>query len=570
MMERRYAYVAPQKEQDDNTILVGPWLGITAYVGTEPYLIVGYDGSEYELENQNGAIKTAHFVTSDEKNDWNYSIAIARLALRDTTLDFDGEHWTLLREGAEVPESVLNSITWKWHLEPWQRDKYRTQWALKDAPTVESPNLDKGKSETVTLEYKPEMGYMTRKETRVPLMYLPQSKTVLLGVPNTYHQDMFPHAAEWAKEKAVEFEPIFADVIVESENEQARMVYFHTEAPLDAYAQARENFHLPVYVQGMEQPVAKTQRESVTPFNPNPGDLNYDAPWDYDQHLQEVGLGEGECPMCGSANLNQLGNLGGKKWLRCNNCGIDFSPPGQGVDQSYNDALASYQAEIIAQRIAEQKGVSDREDTRDPLKCSECDSHSIEIMNVDKDGEAICRCRACGHEFDHENFPKESAVDYLLAKCEPTCSCDGECECEDDCPCKKRRHASFADNAGNPLEEGRWYTLHGKKYRVPDVVRVVTITPESVVATFEGDADNVFPLKVSVDDVEKEGYTFEPFTPDSPIAIEGMWKEARSHLTKSEQQELINEEGEARNKHKLNLEGTHYTTNPHIESYFLW
>lgn len=236
-------------------------------------------------------------------------------------------------------------------------------------------------------------------------------------------------------------------------------------------------------------------------------------------------------------------------------------------------------------------GPSDRLDNVKPLKCPNCGSHTVEMLNTEGDQ---FHCLACGKKFKHEviknpSAPKEKkgktagippaqGLEYYtpdaVAETLPVSHETGmklwqlvtELEQQGQgAPIGGDRHdpygehgtpmvedpysqrdvisegrgnmvsiwdrltpaeqeeinAAYAkefegywkgatfqlmDSDGNPVSSGHYYNLHGDKYKIPDVIKVLDITPEHVVATVD---DNATPLKITSADVESNGYSFE-------------------------------------------------------------
>ena len=117
--------------------------------------------------------------------------------------------------------------------------------------------------------------------------------------------------------------------------------------------------------------------------------------------------------------------------------------------------------------------------------------------------------------------------------------------------------ASWKDTTGELLENGKLYKMTSPKYSVPDYVRVVNNGPENLDIHLD-DAD--MDLTLTESQIRQSNYKFEPMEEEKT----SKWKVAsflsESGLTTSEQRELINEKGVARNLDRLNLNGTHYPT----------
>lgn len=135
----------------------------------------------------------------------------------------------------------------------------------------------------------------------------------------------------------------------------------------------------------------------------------------------------------------------------------------------------------------------------------------------------------------------------------------------------------FSSVKSAALNTGEWYTMRSPNYKVPDVIQVLEVNEQGVTAAIEGDDKGLFPITLNHDEIEREGYTFEPYSSGAIMDRTGNYflegqgeqkeqKEARRNFTIREQQDLINENPDqrARNIHKLDLDGTHY--NPDIEA----
>jgi DNA-directed RNA polymerase subunit M/transcription elongation factor TFIIS len=133
-----------------------------------------------------------------------------------------------------------------------------------------------------------------------------------------------------------------------------------------------------------------------------------------------------------------------------------------------------------------------------------------------------------------------------------------------------KNEAAFLKSSA--LQRGEWYTMSSPDYKVPDVIQVIDVDDQEVTAAIEGDDKGLFPITLKHEEIEREGYLFEPYSSREVMGRTGNYfletqdeglsgrKEARRSFTVKEQQELIEENpgGRARNIHKLDLEGTHY------------
>lgn len=135
--------------------------------------------------------------------------------------------------------------------------------------------------------------------------------------------------------------------------------------------------------------------------------------------------------------------------------------------------------------------------------------------------------------------------------------------------------AVAADSNGNELQPGQWYVMHSTQYKVPDVIRVLNVDGNRIEAAIEGDNKGHFPLAITQEEIERNGYSFEPYEDhDEPEEVRtSSWKLSRKAFTPGQQRDLINEnlQGRARNFDRLNLDGTHYPSqDTEDDPFFLW
>lgn len=189
------------------------------------------------------------------------------------------------------------------------------------------------------------------------------------------------------------------------------------------------------------------------------------------------------CPECGSGNCD---GEHGEAW--CEDCGyvgdesefleyepdateVGLQPPYAAVYEEDNWQFESDHDDA--------EGVSDREDAEDGvLKCPKCGSHTVEYTVLDQKGPSTFHCLACGNLFKHQVVVNSKAATVIVT-----------------------------DSDGKELKEGHYYTLHGAKYKVPDVIKVTEIRDGVVYAMVE---ENPHPLTITSSDVESQGYSFEP------------------------------------------------------------
>ena len=826
---RRYAYRAPDEYRPEvPEVNIGPWTGVTAYVGQAPYLITDFDGKQYQLEVGDRQIKTTSFETGGHGTEDDKLAALAYIVEPKRTLILDEDGWVAIdpdgyRISSEEVQAALaaidpESLVWQYYLEPWQREKYIDRERARNRPE-ESEDL-------IYLSYDYDPSEMEKYieqtgEERIPFFWVPTHQLILLGQPNSNHETAFPAAMAAAEEQGIDLMeqmPLMGEIWRTPDPNYEDAIVFHGQetipplavehvkqafGPMPVYDYSNQRIGRPnveAYLRGLAEDAKKVLFRGIESWD-HPEYLLREGAWPW-QTPQDVNtdLPYMQCEDCGFAtNITPTDEAAYDAWMNptlnepygsrpkpaCPRCGSTYYVPHPGKSQ-YNQDPRNYgfpfKGPVPRDQLgrlpwqpsppgtkytADATGESDREDTRDPVKCPQCGGHTYEVMHVeDKTGMAKMRCRSCGNEYKHKGFqnPKESFAyedpeghmyddmecsacgstfdgdDFMATRACPNCgadysyvgqihpdapnyrnvrrrdleaatanmpvgqptnislpgatptmqncptcgstlgpggtcaacgytanqvtapspqpyaavackgceTCGDDCDCGEDCPCGDscsckskgaktagpydeernpevafeqpwkcpncgrllyddnaymgeiqchncgdvmaisdlqyptgtgwyRGTAGFKDISGNPLEMGKWYTLKSKKYRVPDIVQVVTLTPQSVIATVEGDTDSIFPIKVTAEDLERDGFSFEPYD-DAQMSFarveHGIFVEARRNFTKKEQQELIEEEGSARNIDKLNLEGTHYRVDESADDplalHFLW
>lgn len=246
----------------------------------------------------------------------------------------------------------------------------------------------------------------------------------------------------------------------------------------------------------------------------------------------KVAMGGG-CPYCHEHEV------------KCDNCGHDF----------HLDEVDHFASVKEAEKDDRQSDESERKDEDNKGSvCPNCEGHTVTLENYDKETQSgTFHCKSCGHRFEHgvQGRGHTGATEKL------------------------------ADSDGNPLEGGRWYTLHGRDYKVPDTIKIISISPEGISAAASSDAQAI-PIHISLEDIFNQGYSFEPLIVESRETTEAGFietasldKESRRKFSPSEQKALIEEKGTARNAGKLDLNNTHYRATENSEEdpvdlYFLW
>jgi DNA-directed RNA polymerase subunit M/transcription elongation factor TFIIS len=220
------------------------------------------------------------------------------------------------------------------------------------------------------------------------------------------------------------------------------------------------------------------------------------------------------CPQCGHVGVFYAWQ-GNSRWHKCKHCGQHFGVPKKEKHKHSKEEDALYDQ-------GEEK-YDDSNRYPKPLKCPNCQSHTVKPLLLEKGKDSTFYCQNCGNTFKHRVHVTSSVA---------------------------------LDTNGNPLSTGGWYLMYSTKYTVPDVVKILGIDNQ-ITATLQGDDKVTFPIEITPETLQTEGYTFEPFNPNDGQRIS---KIAKSRLNPAQQRELIDEgTGErARNLAKLRLEGTHY------------
>lgn len=84
------------------------------------------------------------------------------------------------------------------------------------------------------------------------------------------------------------------------------------------------------------------------------------------------------------------------------------------------------------------------------------------------------------------------------------------------------------DTNGAPLTAGELYLMHSKKYKVPDLVRIINVTPQQIEAHIDSDTRGAFPIEIKSSEYTNLGYTFEPYQKTSSSLPD--WFEAAASL----------------------------------------
>jgi hypothetical protein len=165
--------------------------------------------------------------------------------------------------------------------------------------------------------------------------------------------------------------------------------------------------------------------------------------------------------------------------------------------------------------------------------CPKCDGHTTGVVNQSTGG---CECRSCGHKWDDKNLipsdgtstdtsttssfyqalnldegPMEVMPGSVDSFNEPE-------ELEED----DSTH-TWADDSGEPLQEGKEYEIYAHNYEIPDVGRVVEVKPDSIVYEIESNGGLRTTIEIDRQEADLNGYRFVSTdfgSEDNPAGIE--------------------------------------------------
>lgn len=455
------------------------YMGQTAVIGRRPWLVIGFDGEMYELENEFGEfMRSNKFEVLTYESENNKIVAatrstgsplVAGVKLASCgclvgALDFDRDsyEWSVLTdEGGTID------------MEARVTELEDADWRVSETLSYGDPELDAGRLEAEPGSYYcPECG----------------SNSIDWGDDIAYCQDCGWHGS-W-------------DEVVTDQDR--------------AYDHAEENPRLDPY-DDHDWQYASMQKGSPYPENSDKNAPDHSPPkQDWPKKVNSIynacmreGNGRGDtkeekessCAAIAWAQYKRMKkkeNVGGNRELRYAKIvqeGGQFCVKSESGDKnlgcydSKDEAVKRLrqvehfktQGTAALRDVYAEEGISEREDAlSEPLKCPNCGSHTVEMTNS---ADSQFHCKSCGNTFKHEVIKNPKAP-------------------------KERKGAAWqlVDSDGNPVSSGHYYNLHGDKYKIPDVIKVLDITGDHVVATVE---DNPTPLKMSAEDIETNGYSFE-------------------------------------------------------------
>jgi uncharacterized Zn finger protein (UPF0148 family) len=250
-------------------------------------------------------------------------------------------------------------------------------------------------------------------------------------------------------------------------------------------------------------------------------------------------------------------------------------------------------------------------------RCPKCHSGSTGLESE----EGTCSCHSCGHRWKQEvekdltasvktaDAPIDNGYRHEELHENPSKSPAADRVRQRDVRKEQDPSRRWKDITGKPLVVGQEYEMTSKMYDIPDLVLIERIKPDGIDVTFTGEYGLSHSTEIPRDEAQVEGYEFklaeslddqEKFPEEherkpsgdeledqpgdqtdlsephmkmtkeekphlawlkekAPDTVPEEWsKEAGQHYTPFEQRDFIDEQGEARNKDKLKLDGTHY------------
>lgn len=271
--------------------------------------------------------------------------------------------------------------------------------------------------------------------------------------------------------------------------------------------------------------------------------------------------------------------------------GQNMPMPGMSMNQSLSRVLEKYAADNIAK------------------DCPKCHSHTTSLVTED----GSCRCHNCG------NIWEEGAVQKVVQTSKTAVhefeNIEGLSAAEQDRPedvnSELDTSHSWTDKSGEELKAGMQYKVYSEKYSIPDIIRVLKVRPNSIQIEETGAYGLGFKHEITNDEKQLDGMQFEAITDADPstgptdtdsahvdpragvapgetsdlstphttlsnLALDwlrdesDMSRTAGASYTRTEQRDLIDEKGKARNSDKMNLSRTHYRIDEDDDDSFLF
>jgi transcription elongation factor Elf1 len=209
------------------------------------------------------------------------------------------------------------------------------------------------------------------------------------------------------------------------------------------------------------------------------------------------------CPNCGSTSVTTTGTMTqtGAPWFRCNSCGTMYQGQTQTPTQTMGAASEPH-VKIPIGLLDDVIGIGSGDKSRHSPdgSCPTCTAgpeaaHPLQLETDVEGSPHVNLCTNCGSLYTtdaHSEDPTKPADNMNLAK------------------------TAFRDHKGNPMTPGNWYVMRSLKYKVPDVIQILNLEENRIEASIEGDVYGTFPLHILAEDIDKEGYSFEPYIHEIP------------------------------------------------------
>jgi hypothetical protein len=161
-------------------------------------------------------------------------------------------------------------------------------------------------------------------------------------------------------------------------------------------------------------------------------------------------------------------------------------------------------------------------------KCPKCKSHTTKMLQQD----GVSKCHTCGHQWEDKTFQKAdgdssnssttAAYHRALEEIEESQHLDSFNEPEEEIKIDDSSH-EWADEDGEPLQEGQEYEIYANDYEIPDVGRLNEIKPDSLVYTIESNGGLNTTIEIDRKEADLNGYRFvstKGGTENNPHGIE--------------------------------------------------
>jgi ribosomal protein L37AE/L43A len=466
-----------------------PWMGQTAVIGRRPWLVVAFDGEMYELENEFGdRMFTNKFEILEYESDNNRLVAASRitgspldvgmrLAACDCAIgpiDFNREtyEWSVLNDEGEVVDIAR-------HVAELEDADWKVAETIKVAVGYDPATHGEGLSDLREHQYYcPECG-ASDIDFGSDIAYCENC-----GWHGSQDEILTDHDRAYDRAEEAPRREQYAD-------DDWQYGSVHEAAPAD-YS-GKDDPGSPKHMKGAPDKVSEIYNACMREDRGR-GDTLEDkksscaaiawSTYKKEKKTRTLGAEKGTrvAKIVQENGKFCVKSEDGKKNLGCSDTMEGAKKRLREVEYfKHQGALALIDLDLF-DKVAEQEGISDRLDnpTDGPLKCPNCGSHTVELRNSEK---MEFGCHACGKTFKHKVIKNPRAPKE-----------------------KKGAIEIVMDSDGRPIASGQYYNLHGDKYKIPDIIKVLEIKDGHIVATVD---ENPTPLKISAEDIKSNGYSFE-------------------------------------------------------------